>query len=548
MTKINFFALRFVSVSIAAAALVLAATPVQAQVQSDAQITCIKALAKAESKVAKTQGKEVSGCMKKLAAEKLAACQTAEGCLTGDTKGKFEKAGAKLRSTFNDKCGDETPDYASAEPATVLRAIRYQTNALNADVFGAGIDSTLAIKKADKETAKCQGKVAKSLQKLFDTRLSAYASCKSAGFDTASIVDVSGLAACQSAVASSDAKVAKAQEKLASTLSKSCAPGDQALSFPGNCSGAGDIGACLDAATRCRFCQMTNTLDGTTTDCDLYDDATANSSCNVADGRCNGSSLLCDRAFDEVSYATSHNAFTNANEGWGVPNQTLGMARQLEDGVRSLMLDTYYFEGTTHLCHATCDFNELAKWREPLVDGLVRVKTFLDENPGEIVSFIFESYISEADTAAAMVASGLDSYLHEQDSADPWPTLQDLIDSGKRLVVFTDDGSASLPWHLYVWDYAWETNFSFGSASEFSCDINRGSMANSLFILNHFITTIGGSLAQAKLVNATVLEDRAEQCQAESGRLPNFVTLDFVETGNLYQVVEDLNQVGTCKP
>jgi hypothetical protein len=35
--------------------------------------------------------------------------------------------------------------------------------------------------------------------------------------------------------------------------------------------------------------------------------------------------------------------------------------------------------------------------------------------------------------------------------------------------------------------------------------------------------------------------DRAEQCLSESGRLPNFVTVDYYDIGDLFPVVQSLN-------
>jgi len=35
--------------------------------------------------------------------------------------------------------------------------------------------------------------------------------------------------------------------------------------------------------------------------------------------------------------------------------------------------------------------------------------------------------------------------------------------------------------------------------------------------------------------------DRALQCQAESGRLPNFVTVDYYDIGDVFSVVDKLN-------
>src|SRR5690554_5963891 len=56
---------------------------------------------------------------------------------------------------------------------------------------------------------------------------------------------------------------------------------------------------------------------------------------------CNGLDELCERTYDQVVYATTHNAFNASDEGFKLANQTHGVRRQLEDGVRGLMLDIY---------------------------------------------------------------------------------------------------------------------------------------------------------------------------------------------------------------
>ena len=84
------------------------------------------------------------------------------------------------------------------------------------------------------------------------------------------------------------------------------------------------------------------------------------------------------------------------DEGWVGPNQHHGITQQLADGVRGLMLDTHYFAGVPTLCHALCQLGN-----EPLVSGLGKIRTFLERHPTEVVSIIFESYVSAADTTAA---------------------------------------------------------------------------------------------------------------------------------------------------
>lgn len=42
---------------------------------------------------------------------------------------------------------------------------------------------------------------------------------------------------------------------------------------------------------------------------------------------CNGHEELCERRFDEVAFPMTHNAMSNAEAGWSIPNQNFGIAR-----------------------------------------------------------------------------------------------------------------------------------------------------------------------------------------------------------------------------
>lgn len=256
--------------------------------------------------------------------------------------------------------------------------------------------------------------------------------------------------------------------------------------------------------------------------------------------QCNGDPALCGRPYDEVCYATTHNAF-NYQGAFLFPNQSHDVARQLQDGVRGLMLDVYWYNGRPTVYHSS---NFLGN--QPLGDILADVKSFLDGNPGEVVTIIFESYITAAQMADAFMQAGLLPYLHTQPVADPWPTLGDLIATGERLVVFTDvDDGQAYPWYHYVWDYAVETHYSADSRLDFSCDYNRGDSANGLFILNHFVTQsqLGyGLIDSAEAVNANpYLLGRAMGCWAATGKMPNFLTVDFYERGDVMAAKDALN-------
>jgi hypothetical protein len=250
--------------------------------------------------------------------------------------------------------------------------------------------------------------------------------------------------------------------------------------------------------------------------------------------QCNGDSSLCNRRYDQVCHVTTHNAF-NYQGSFLFPNQSHSISQQLQAGVRGLMLDVYWSNNQAVMYHSS---NWLGS--QPLVDRLNDIKAFLDQNPQEIVTIIFECYITVQQMEAAFQQANLMGYLHVQPLGQTWPTLADMIQNGKRLVVFTDaNDTQGYDWYHHVWDYAVETHYTAYSRADFSCNFNRGDSANSLFILNHFVTQnpLGyGILDSAAAINSNpYLLSRAMNCWTETGKLPNFLTVDFYEQGDVFQ-------------
>ncbi len=256
---------------------------------------------------------------------------------------------------------------------------------------------------------------------------------------------------------------------------------------------------------------------------------------------CNGHPELCDRRYDEVAYATTHNAMSSEEDGWRLPNQRYRLWRQLEDGVRGFMLDVHPADdGTPLLCHGYCSLGA-----RPLVDGLDDLRLFLECHPTEVVTIIFESYVPEAAIEGAFRESGLLRLVRAQPLDSAWPTLRELIAEDERVIVFTADRAARLPWHLYSYDYAWENPYAAETPGELSCAEDRGDRSAPLWIFNHFLTAPFASAELSEMVNHDpFFQERVAACREEaSGDLPNFVTVDFYDVGDVLAVVDALNDL-----
>jgi hypothetical protein len=252
----------------------------------------------------------------------------------------------------------------------------------------------------------------------------------------------------------------------------------------------------------------------------------------------NGQPRLAERRYNEVAYATTHNANASAAHEYFFPNQMSNMRQQLDDGIRALMIDLHQADGEVMFCHGDCRLG-----KQSIGSGLGEIAGFLDAHPNEVVTLLLETYQIPAKTLArAFAESGLlkHAYAHTPDT--PWPTLREMVHTGQRLVVFTDRDNDGYPWLHPMWDSLWDTPWNVSRIEDFSCMPSRGTQENDLFVLNHFILNPLPLPHTAEAVNSTgVLLERALACWNDSRRIPNFVTVDYYELGDVVAVVEALN-------
>ncbi|KAG9062583.1 hypothetical protein KI688_004885 [Linnemannia hyalina] len=276
-----------------------------------------------------------------------------------------------------------------------------------------------------------------------------------------------------------------------------------------------------------------------------------------AQQQCNGYTELCSRTYDKVSYATAHNAYAfNPPNGLDT-NQVNNIPTQLKDGIRAFMLDAYATPSGNpneiELCHINC----------ALLDGgalsatLALFKTFMDANPNEVITILWENAanLKPAQFQAVYAAAGLSPYLYAQATgATIWPTLAQMIASKKRLVNFIDSGAdATVPWLMAEYDFIFETPYSIPKGTAYPCTIDRPKdQRKPMYVLNHFIqgaTNAQGSTTSdpqpdvADQTNGPDLVSHINSCQTIFKQIPSFVAVDFYQKGSLTETVAKVNKV-----
>ena len=251
---------------------------------------------------------------------------------------------------------------------------------------------------------------------------------------------------------------------------------------------------------------------------------------------CNGAAEHCARPFDQVVVVGTHNSMSSPGWDFKPPNQNLDMVEQLDSGVRALNLDVYEELGALLTCHGYCSLGS-----RPLVEVLSELSAWLDANPDQVLSLTFEAYISAEQMVGAFEASGLIDHVATRDPAEPWPTLQQMIDSGQRLVVWTDHEGGDPAWYGDINAQVWETDYAYETVDDFDCGFRRGGEDQSYTYMAHFLTDPLASQELAAQANtAQVLWDRIAQCEP-IGRSPQLILVDFAQIGEVFEVVAELN-------
>jgi len=164
-----------------------------------------------------------------------------------------------------------------------------------------------------------------------------------------------------------------------------------------------------------------------------------------------------------VAFLVTHNSFSNSPSfAFWARNQRFSISQQLQDGVRGLMLDIYpgWGEEDVRLCHASCFWGGSTN----LLDSLTEIRKFLDKNPREVITIIFEDYLRNPTILKRVFdQAGVSSYVlleeNWSDGINDWPTLRDMHRLG-RLVVFNNNGLSGFPYTKYnMWHYVRENRY-----------------------------------------------------------------------------------------
>lgn len=295
---------------------------------------------------------------------------------------------------------------------------------------------------------------------------------------------------------------------------------------------------------------------------------------SASTGACNNSPDLCSKAYNEIVHLGCHDSpfVRDATTDYSTSgNQFFNSTVQLSAGVRLLSAQVHRSNNDWHLCHSSCDLLDAGT----LEDWLTEVKTWIDNNPQEVVTILLvnSDNATPTDLATVFGKSGIQKYAYTPpDKSTPpqqWPTLNQLIQGGTRLMVFVaslqvDQIGSGQEFLMDEFTFLFENPFSVTQAVDFTCNPDRPTAlkgnpqaaisSNRMFLMNHFLSTDSifdietpdvANITHTNSPGSDVgnLGQSANSCKTTYGKPPTFLLVDFFDQGPAIQTVDTLNGV-----
>jgi hypothetical protein len=289
-----------------------------------------------------------------------------------------------------------------------------------------------------------------------------------------------------------------------------------------------------------------------------------------------------------VYFAGTHNSYAASDQpGWYFASQTHPISRQLDDGVRALLIDVHYgvrdpatgrvrtdFEAEgaeenkvaeavpapalrvadrvaggiglgrlrgkpeLYLCHTLCELGA-----EPLDQELGVIRDFLERHPDQVLILLVEDYVPPSAIAAAFEQASLTRYAASLRRDAPVPTLGELVRRGKRLVVLAENRGGTPSWYMPAFSFIADTPLGAVHPGQLSCKRFRGEATSPLLLINHWIPPFPPSPAvNAVIGRAPVLRARVGRCTRALDHTGAIVAVDFYERTAVVAVARRLNE------
>ncbi len=272
---------------------------------------------------------------------------------------------------------------------------------------------------------------------------------------------------------------------------------------------------------------------------------------------CQGQSRFCLRAYDNHTFAETHNSFSTVeDEVWMAVNHYTALQSQWDGGIRAFMIDIHHLskEDTAkedvRFCHGDPDSTLFHPCIYSEVDAfawLSQLGSLMNNSSGDVVTLLIENYVPGEHVEYLFNVSGMLERTWVHEVGEEWPALGDMVLAGKNLVVFWDySDDERWPWLHHAWSHSWDTPYGEDDESEMSCTVGRGSGESEAWHLNNWLSSSFGFADPVRAESVNEYEKllaRAIECWEVFDDRPTFIAVDFWEDGEVVNVTRTLNEM-----
>ncbi|MDP6869928.1 MAG: hypothetical protein QGI21_04070 [Candidatus Poseidoniaceae archaeon] len=274
---------------------------------------------------------------------------------------------------------------------------------------------------------------------------------------------------------------------------------------------------------------------------------------------CNGLVILCHRTYDQVTFPETHNSFSTHEDNIYYPasNHKTGFQAQWNAGMRAFMLDTHYLTNTdldsssVRFCHgdssrgiSPCTYGAVDPW-----NWLGNLKSEMESEERDIVTLLVENHVEPTHLKDLFDDVGLTDWMYIHQMNEDWPTLIELINVDKRLVVFWEQSSnPSYPQFHDFLTHSWTTDYAEENKEDMDCEPLRGDSNQVVFHMNNWLSVQNGQglsdpSRSAEANDVDFLVERAIECIELYNKRPTFIAVDWWEDGDVVKAARLVNEM-----
>lgn len=248
---------------------------------------------------------------------------------------------------------------------------------------------------------------------------------------------------------------------------------------------------------------------------------------------------------------------SSRSQGFIAPNNNRPLEEAMEEGIRGFLLDSCDCGSDVQFCHSKCFLGT----KDPRATFDAIANFLITKKPTDIIVLEIQVNDGTLNDLWSLTSKEFRDLVYSKPRGKPWPTLNEMIDEDRRIIVFqhrgeggeslncSNDGECPEGVHDF-YDYGFTTEWDYNEEDlldfDLSCQIKAGDSRRTDFILNnHFARNPLPSSNIATRVNvASVLRNRMEYCSEIiwGGEKTTLLVVDFWSIGDVVEVANDQNK------